>query len=87
LVAFACAWLLLIVCIIFRVAVGGWSERLDGLFLFLGMCVAGRFITELARNYGIEKTGWLGVGAKTVITLFVLQGLIGAVVAAVALNS
>ena len=60
--------------------VGGWSETLDSLFLLVVMCVAGDIITKLARNYGIEKTGRLGVGAKAVFTFFVLQGLIGAVV-------
>ena len=50
------------------------------LFTIVVMCVARTIITKLARNYGIEKTGWLGVGAKGVLVLFVLSWLIVAVV-------
>lgn len=35
------------------------------------MSIAGT-ITKLARKYGVEKTGWLGIGAKSI---FVLIGL------------
>ena len=73
------SWVLFIVYTFVRL-VGGWSETLDSPFLLVVMCVAGDIITKLARNYGIERTGRLGVGAKAVFTFFVLQGLIGAVV-------
>jgi hypothetical protein len=79
LVAFAVGTVLFIVYTFVRL-LGDWSERLDGLFLLVVMCVAGDIITKLARNYGIEKTGRLGVGAKAVFTLFVLSWLIVSVV-------
>jgi hypothetical protein len=63
LVAFAVGTVLFIVYTFVRL-LGDWSERLDGLFLLVVMCVAGDIITKLARNYGIEKTGRLGVGAN-----------------------
>jgi len=79
LVAFAVGTVLFIIYYFVK-AVAGWSERLDALFLLVVMCVAGDIITKLARNYGIVKTGRLGVGAKSVFTLFVLSWLIVAVV-------
>lgn len=32
----------------------------------------GAIITRLARRYGIEKTGWLGIGAKAMLGLIAL---------------
>jgi hypothetical protein len=40
------------------------------------MSVAGTIITKLARNYGIEKTGWLGIGAKSIFVVIGLSWLI-----------
>jgi hypothetical protein len=40
-----------------------WPDTVDGLFTIVVMSVSGTVITKLARNYGIEKTGWFGIGA------------------------
>ena len=56
------------------------SFSVDGLFALVAMSVAGTIITKLAHTYGIEKTGWLGVGAKSVFVLIGLSGLIVAIV-------
>jgi hypothetical protein len=45
----------------------------DGLFTMVVMSVAGTIITKLARNCGIEKSGWLGVGGKSIVVLLGLS--------------
>jgi ABC-type cobalamin transport system permease subunit len=40
------------------------------------LCVAGYLITTLAKEYGIEKTGRLGVGAKTIFGLLVMSWIL-----------
>jgi hypothetical protein len=55
----------------------------DGLFGLVALSIAGTIITKLARNYGVEKKGWLGIGAKSV---FMLVGLSWVVVGIVYLG-
>jgi hypothetical protein len=56
------------------------STSADGLVTLVMMSVMGSIITRLLRQYGIEKTGWLGVGAKIMLSLLVLSWvLVGAV--------
>jgi hypothetical protein len=57
-----------------------WPDTVDGLFTIVVMSVAGTVITKLARNYGIEKTSWLGIGGKSILVLLVLSWLIVGVV-------
>ena len=49
----------------------------------LAMCPAGSLMTRLAAREGVTKTGWLGVGAKAVLSLIALSlvavGVVGAV--------
>lgn len=61
----------------------GFPRSFDGLFGLVAMSVAGTIITRLARTYGVEKTGWLGIGAKSI---FVLVGLSWVVVVIVYLG-
>lgn len=35
------------------------------------MCVVGTVVTRLARNYGIEKRGWFGLGARAGFWVFI----------------
>ena len=60
----------------FAKAALAWPDTVDGLFTIVIMSVAGTVITKLARNYGIEKTGWLGIGAKSILVLLFLSWLI-----------
>jgi hypothetical protein len=55
-------------------------NSVDGLFTLVVLSVAGTIITKLARNYGIEKTGWLGIGAKSIFVLLGLSWVIVGVV-------
>ena len=44
--------------------------------LLLCLCGAGFLITQLAAREGVKKTGWLGVGAKSVLSIVALSQLI-----------
>ena len=44
-----------------------------GLASLLSSCLAGSLITRLAKNEGVQKTGWLGVGAKSILSLIGLS--------------
>jgi hypothetical protein len=52
----------------------------DGSIALGSFCVMGTVITRLSRQYGIEKVGWLGVGAKAALSLFALGSLYPAIV-------
>ena len=69
--AFAVCTILAIAYYIVK-AVMKLPDSVDALFTLVFISVAGTIITKLARNYGIEKTGWPNVGAKSI---FVLIGL------------
>jgi len=79
LAGFAVSTILLLVYFFAKAALA-WSDTVDSIFTIIAMCVAGAVITRLARNYGIKKTGWLGIGAKSILVLVVLSWLIIAVV-------
>jgi tetrahydromethanopterin S-methyltransferase subunit F len=40
------------------------SRDIDNLAGLVAYCITGIVITRLARNYGIKKLGWFGVGAR-----------------------
>jgi hypothetical protein len=60
---------------------------LDGLTTVVWMCLAGIIITRQAGRYGVEKTGYLGVGAKTMLSVLVLSWVLVAIYAVFALMS
>ena len=47
---------------------------IDGLSALILFCLSGVLITWQARN-GVEKSGWLGVGGKAMLSVFVLSSL------------
>jgi hypothetical protein len=79
LAGFAVGTILYIVYFIAKVVMA-LPNSVDGLFTLVVMSVAGTVITRLARNYGIEKTGWLGIGAKSIFVLLGLSWVIVSVV-------
>ena len=48
------------------------GTAVSGPAILLCVCLAGSLITRLAVREGVTKTGWLGVGAKTVLSLLAL---------------
>ena len=58
----------------------GLPNSVDSLFTIVVMSVAGTIITKLARNHGVEKTGWLGVGAKSIVVLIGIWWVIAGIV-------
>jgi hypothetical protein len=68
LVGFAVGTVLYVLYFITKTAMA-LPNSVDGLFTLVVMSLAGTIITILARNYGVEKTGWLGIGAKSIIVL------------------
>jgi len=46
-----------------------YSSGVDSVFMFAMLFGSGTLITKLAHRYGIEKTGFIGIGAKAVFTL------------------
>lgn len=52
-----------------------FADRLVGIGSFV---VSGAIITRLARNYGVEKSGWLGVGAKATLCFLLLVVVLAA---------
>jgi hypothetical protein len=77
LVGFAVGTVLYVLYFITKAAMA-LPNSVDGLFTLVAMSVSGTIITKLARGHGIEKTGWLGIGAKSI---FVLVGLSWVIVA------
>ena len=51
------------------------AEGISLIATLLCMCGAGFLITQLAAREGVKKTGWLGVGAKSVLSAFALSQL------------
>jgi hypothetical protein len=51
-------------------AIGTSFDSVVNIFDYL---VVGAIVTRLARNYGIEKYGWLGLGGRANICLLVLS--------------
>ena len=47
-------------------------EAIDGLLGLVTLCVMGVVATRLARSYGVQKAGYIGVGAKSVVALTVV---------------
>jgi hypothetical protein len=47
----------------------GAPQYADKLVGFAELLVPGAVVTRLARNYGVEKSGWFGVGAKATFWL------------------
>jgi hypothetical protein len=52
------------------------GNEISGVAILLCMCVAGFLITRLAAREGVKKTGWLGVGAKSVLSTLALTWII-----------
>jgi hypothetical protein len=48
---------------------------IDGLSALILLCLSGLLITREARKHGIEKTGWLGIGGKAMLSVLALIGL------------
>ena len=48
---------------------------IDGLSALILFCLSGVLITWQARKYGVEKSGWSGVGGKAMLSVFVLSSL------------
>lgn len=56
-----------------------------GLVALVWSSIVGSIITRQARTYGVEKTGWLGVGGKSILYLIFLSWvltIIGLIIAA-----
>jgi len=51
------------------------AAEISQIAILLCMCGAGFLITHLAAREGVKKTGWLGVGAKSVLSVFALTQL------------
>ena len=51
------------------------AEQISLIAILLCICGAGFLITQLAAREGVKKTGWLGVGAKSVLSAFALSQL------------
>jgi hypothetical protein len=70
----------LVIAVYFYVkAASGIPSSADSVATIVMLVLTGVLITRRARAYGIEKTGWLGVGGKTILSLiafsWVLVGL------------
>lgn len=63
LVGFAVCTVLYVLYFITQTAMA-LPKSADGLFGLVALSIAGTIITKLARNYGVEKTGWLGIGGQ-----------------------
>jgi len=48
------------------------GNEISGAAILLCMSLAGFLITRLAAREGVTKTGWFGVGAKSVFSLLAL---------------
>ncbi len=48
---------------------------IDGLSALMLFCLSGVLITRQARKHGIEKSGWLGIGGKAMLSVLALAGL------------
>lgn len=54
-------------------------KELDGAVTGAALVLAGWLTTMRAKKYGVRKVGWLGVGAKTVLTLVIGSWLLFAI--------
>jgi hypothetical protein len=61
----------------------GLDKIYDTFATLAAWCVLGAMITRLARNYGIKKDGWLGVGAKANLWLLAISWAVIAIVFAI----
>ncbi len=52
------------------------NRDLDNLAALVAWCVLAIVITRLARNYGIEKHGWFGVGGRANLWLLAISWVI-----------
>ena len=59
-------------------AVFGARQYADRLVGFVDLLVPGAVVTRLARNYGVEKSGWFGVGAKATFWLMLVVFVLAA---------
>ena len=55
------------------------GNEISGAAILLCMSLAGFLITRLAAREGVKKLGWLGVGAKSVLSILALSWIIVAV--------
>ena len=49
------------------------AEEISLIAILLCICGTGFLITQLAAREGVKKTGWLGVGANSVLSAAVLS--------------
>ena len=49
------------------------AEEISRIAILVCICGAGFLVTQLAAREGVEKTGWLGVGANSVLSAAVLS--------------
>ena len=63
----------LMVLYYFVKARAGIANTMDSIAGFAMLAIMGTMVTKLAANYGVEKTGRLGVGAKSMFGLLVLM--------------
>lgn len=59
----------------------GVPTGLDGLLAIPLMVLTAAIITRLAANYGVKKTSGFGLGAKVIVTIYAVLGVIGVIVA------
>ncbi len=52
------------------------AEQISLIAILLCICGAAFLVTQLAAREGVKKTGWLGVGAKSVLSAAVLSQVI-----------
>jgi len=57
--------------------------NIETLATFITLFGGGYLITKLAKKYGIEKTGWLGVGARSMLTVLAMSWVVVGVIALV----
>ncbi|MFK4489680.1 hypothetical protein [Bradyrhizobium sp. USDA 336] len=79
LAAFAAVTILYLLYFIVQSA-AALPNSIDGLFGLVAVSIAGTIITKLARNHGVEKTGWLGVGAKSILVVIGLSWVLTLIV-------
>jgi hypothetical protein len=51
----------------------GLPASVDGIATIAWMALAGTLITRQAQKYGFKKSGWLGLGAKVMLSILALS--------------
>lgn len=77
-IALLAYFIMMIVVVVYYLFRGpiGLPREMDTVATLVSLAVAGTVITHQARLYGVEKTGWFGVGAKTMFSLIVLSWIL-----------